>query len=495
MVDPRRIKQAKEAREWRDSMGSKFMRAEFDPPIQEFLNCTASAAYLRGANGGGKSYALAWLVTAHALGRYPANYVGWKPKLRETDPYQVTILVMSQSAQVLRDSMQRHLLGDVAGGQDGTGMIPKASIVKIERTHGVAGSVDYCIIKRDDGTLCQIFFRSFEQQRISIQGIRAAMIAIDELFNDDDLLGELVGRMVGRGILRVAATERFQQSSLAMWFAEDPINRPIFHFSMDQISHVTDAEKQEFLASLPENERQARYYGQAFSGGGNVWQVPIENILTDEPDQLHSVDTRYLISLDLNHFGQSGTGSKFAALYWALPSRYPNVAFLFDEITMYGSIADQAAALLDKGARGIPIAWPHDGQQGQANGQSIIALFKNFRDLRFHNTWSTLNAQPGAGYGLEDGIALANTMMQRGQLKVLRSLVEFRREFVRYERGEDGKPIAKNDDLMSALRIGAMMLKIARPVEDEFNPRTARRRRGGGGSYMDPDVSDRFWGM
>ena len=48
---------------------------------------------------------------------------------------------------------------------------------------------------------------------------------------------------------------------------------------------------------------------------------------------------------------------------------------------------------------------------------------------------------------------------------------------------------------MSAFRIGAMMLKIARAVEDEFNPRTARRRRGGGGSYMDPDVSDRFWGM
>jgi hypothetical protein len=490
MVDPKRIERAKLARDYRDTNGAKFMRATFDVPIMKFLTSTAPAAYLRGANGGGKSYAVAWLATATALGRYPADYQGWKPKLRD-DAYACTIIVMSQSAQVLRDAMQMHLLGDVAGGQLGTGMIPKDAIVSVQMSRGIAGAVDFAVIRRDDGKLTQIFFRSYEQGRIAIQGIRAALIVVDELFQDGELLGEIIGRFVGRGILRVSATERFQQTDLATWFYEDPINRPIFSFSMDDISHVTDDEKKAFLANLPEAERATRYYGQRFSGGGMVWTVPINDILCDIDAGIHEVDTKYLISLDFNHFGQSDASSQFAALFWALPSR-SSAAYIFDEILLRGNINDQAAALLDHGARGIPIAYPHDGQQGQADGSTIAKMFKTFDGLRFHNTWATFGPGSDGGYNRESGIELANHMMHAGKIKVARSCVGFRQQFVRYERGDKGIPIAKRDDLMSAFRIGAMMQRIAKPIETDW-PISVRNTQTR--AALDPDAGERFFGM
>jgi hypothetical protein len=497
-ANTKRIEQAVAAREWRDTVGAKFMRATFDAPIMQFINCTAPAAYLRGANGGGKSYAAAWVITSHALGRYPADYVGWKPKPM-ADAYSVKMIVMSQSSQVLRDVMQQHLLGDYAGGNAGNGMIPKANIVKIEAARGVAGSADYAIIRRDDGTLCQIFFRSYEAGRVAVQGIRAnGGIFCDELFNDDDLLGELLGRFAGvGGIFRVTATERYQSSAVANWFYEDPSNRPIFQFSLDDITRIPDAEKKAFLANLPEAERATRYYGAQFTGGGMVWHTPLNDILCDIGPGIHDVDTRYLISLDYNHFGQSQQSSQFAALFWAFPSRAAaGTAYIFDEILMRGSIGDQAAAMLDHGARGIPIAWPHDGQQGQADGSSIVKMFKAFDGLRFHHTWATMNADPKAGYNRESGIELANNMLSTGKIKAARSLINFRQQYVRYERDDRGIPVPKNDDLMSSFRIGAMMTKIARPIESAWPGRAGGI--GGSGSGMatlNPDAGERYFGI
>ena len=492
MADAKRIEQRQQAREWRDTNGSKFLRARFDKPIWEFINCPAPAAYLRGANGGGKSYAVAWTITAHALGRYPNDYAGWRPKPMD-DAYAVKIIVMSQSGQVLRDAMQAHLLGDYAGGGAGNGMIPKDRIVKIEASRGVAGSADFAIIKRDDGTLCQIFFRSYEAGRVAVQGIRAnGGIYADEMFDDDELLGELLGRFAGvGGIFRLSATERFQQTAVADWFYSDPDNRPIFSFSMDDIKRISDAEKKAFFDNLPEAERDTRYYGARFTGGGLVWSVPIENVLCDLPPNLHEVDTRYLISLDLSHFGRSEASSDFAALFWAIPSRHGGTAYLFDEVLMKGGVNDQAAALLAHGARGIPIAWPHDGQQGQADGSSIIGLFKAFDGLRFHRMWSTINADPKAGYNRESGIELCNHLMSKGKIKVSRQLVEFRRQYVRYERDEKGLPIAKRDDLMSAFRIGGMMLKIAAPIDTDY----PTSRSGMIRVHMDPGAEDQHFGL
>ncbi len=492
MANTTRIEQIVAAREYRDTVGSKFMRATFDAPIMQFINCTSPAAYLRGANGGGKSYAVAWIISSHALGRYPEGYAGWKPKLM-ADAYAVKMLVMSQSSQVLRDAMQAHLLGDYAGGNPGNGMIPKANIVKIEAARGVAGSADFAIIRRDDGTLCQIFFRSYEAGRVAVQGIRAnGGIYCDEMFNDEDLLGELLGRFAGvGGIFRLSATERFQQSTVASWFYEDPINRPIFAFSMDDIKRIPDEEKKAFLANLPEAERATRYYGQRFTGGGMVWSVPINDIMCDIDPGVHEIDTRYMISLDFNHFGQSDASSEFAALFWAFPS-CSHAAYIFDELLMRGNINDQAAALLNHGARGLPIAWPHDGQQGQADGSNITKMFKTFDGLRFHNTWATFGPGSDGGYNRESGIELCNHMMHAGKIKVARSCIGFRQQFVRYERDEKGAPIAKRDDLMSAFRIGAMMTRIAKPIEADW-PISVNKRQTM--ASLDPDAGERFFGF
>jgi hypothetical protein len=176
-TDAKRLHEAIEARKYRDAVGARFMRAKFDEPIWKFLNCTAPAAYLRGGNGIGKSYAAAWLATAVLLGRFPADYTGFRPKPRD-DTYEVTVICMSQSSQVLRDVLQQTLLGDTSGGMTGTGMLPKDAIVKIEASRGIAGACDYAVIRRDNGKLARLVFRSYEQGRPRCKAFERSSLSV-----------------------------------------------------------------------------------------------------------------------------------------------------------------------------------------------------------------------------------------------------------------------------------------------------------------------------
>jgi phage terminase large subunit-like protein len=477
-MDAQKARAILEAKRARERTG-KLMRVTFPPKIWRFINSTAQAAYLRGPNSGGKSFAMAYFLACTLIGRYPPEYTGWKPTLRTNDAYACVVWCLSKSGQVLRDAMQTHLLGDVAGGRTGEGLIPKESIVSVQMARGVAGAVDFAVIKRDDGQLSVVRFKSYEQGREMLQGERVHVVATDEMFDDEGVLSELLARGAGvNGIFRLSATERLQQSAVASWFYADPINRPIFGFGMDDVDRISPEEKARIKASYPPNELASRYYGEPFRGGGMIFQTPIEDILEDMDPGKFPPYYKYYLSLDFSHFGTSETSSQFAALFIALDP-YTKVKRVFQEIKMRGSPQDHYAAILAGRGEGIPIAWPHDGQQGQADGGNIAGLYKRL-GLRMHPHHATFGPGTDGGYNRESGIELINHELASGLWKVSRACRKFQAEYAGYERDEKGQPIQKNDDLMSAWRVAAMMQRIAKPL-DEFSDRAnaPRYRRDG----------------
>jgi hypothetical protein len=83
----------------------------------------------------------------------------------------------------------------------------------------------------------------------------------------------------------------------------------------------------------------------------------------------------------------------------------------------------------------------------------------------------------------------ANDLMRQGKIKIAKHCVQFQRQFAGYERDETtGKPIARNDDLMSAFRVGVMMLRAARSDERSGygRPRVT--------NYLDDEQWDIFTG-
>jgi hypothetical protein len=75
------------------------------------------------------------------------------------------------------------------------------------------------------------------------------------------------------------------------------------------------------------------------------------------------------------------------------------------------------------------------------------------------------------GYGREAGLMMMLDRMQTGRLKVADHLNDWWEEFRLYHR-KDGKVVDIGDDLMSATRIGLMMLRHAqtmpKPVQSAF---------------------------
>jgi phage terminase large subunit-like protein len=443
-----------EAHKWRERVG-RLMRAKFPPKIWEFINSKAAAAYLRGPNAGGKSYALAFFIVQILLKRYHPEYTGWKPTLPANDTYPIVVWCLSKSGQVLRDAMQSHLLA----------LLPPERIVETVKGRGIGGTIDYFVVKADDGTLSKCSFKSYEQGREALQGERVSLVACDEIFDDQAMLAELLARGAGcGGIFRMTATERLQQSAVVRWFYDgEGADRIIYGFGMDDVDRLSLEERARIKATYPPSEVDSRYHGRRFTGGGQVFYVPIENALVTVDPTTFGPQCRYLISIDPSHFGNSSQSSKFAALFWMIDPFIPGTWTVFREVLMRGGVNDQASALLVAGAKDIPIAWPHDGMQGESSGGTIAGLFKSFPGLRMHHTWATFGPGSDGGFNREDGIEKLNKMFSDGVLKISKSCPNLVAQIQGYERSEtDNKPIATNEDLCSALRVGAMMLRIAR---------------------------------
>lgn len=408
MVDPKRADEILKSREWRERE-NRLMRVDFPKKIWPYINSLAQAAYLRGPNSGGKTYALAFFLVQIALGRYHPNYTGWKPTTPANDTYKVIIWCLSKSNQVLRDGLLAHIRA----------LVPQSSIVAVQSSRGIAEMLDYMVVRRDDGSLTKIAFKSYEQGREMLQGERVTVVACDEMFDDEGMLSELLARGAGvDGIFRLTATERLQQSVVAQWFydGEGP-DRIIYGFGMDDVDRIPLEERKRILESYPAAERDSRYHGLPFRGGGAVFYTPLTDFLVDVDPGKFPPYNKFFISVDFSHFGGSEQASKFGALWWS-GDPYTGVWTIFRETLMRGGAAEHYAAMMPD-ARGIPIAWPHDGTQGMADGGNIQKLYKDL-GLRMHKDHATFGPGKDGGYNRESGIVLANELLAAEKIKVAR---------------------------------------------------------------------------
>jgi hypothetical protein len=117
-----------------------------------------------------------------------------------------------------------------------------------------------------------------------------------------------------------------------------------------------------------------------------------------------------------------------------------------------------AAALKPIGA-GVPVAWPRDGTNRQADGQPLAAHYKRhgLRILDQHATW------PDGSVSTEAGILEMDEREKSGRLKVARHLSDYLEERRFYHR-KDGQIVKIKDDLMSAARIAIMMKRFGKAV-------------------------------
>lgn len=231
--------------------------------------------------------------------------------------------------------------------------------------------------------------------------------------------------------------------------------------TIDDVEHYSAEEKARIISSYPAHEREARARGIPTMGSGRVFPIA---------DELIKVETKAIP----RHWAQIN-GLDFG---WDHPFAAANLAWDRDHDCVYvcrtyrqkESTPIIHAASVRPWGEWIPCAWPHDGyQHDKGSGDQLAATYRaqHLNMLPDHATHAE------GGFGTEAGVMDMLDRMQTGRFKVFDSLTEWFEEFRLYHR-KDGKIVKERDDLMSASRIGLMMLRFAAAQPSVGVPRKAR---------------------
>lgn len=425
----------------------------------------AKQILLSAGNQAGKTRCGAADVAIHATGEYPAWWDG--PDMVEMLRRFPLIWCGGANNDRVRDICQHQLCGDPNNpAKWGMGFLPKAALVDRILKAGVRNAFDSVIVRHKAGFLVTIAFKSYDSSLLDWAGEPVALIWLDEE-PPQIVYSQCVTRTTATGgWVKMTFTPEHGATEVVSGFltALKP-GQLLLLVGLDDAQHPDgrrhlDPETRAQLEQVYQPyERDMRIRGLPVLGSGAVFPLALETILCD-PFPIAPAMPR-LYGLD---FGRGGQNHATAAVWMAFDPD-AKTAWVYD---CYKSIATETAvhgqAFRTRGAW-IPAAWPHDGHRKESYATAGVAQM--YRDmglnlLHTHAVYDEGNDDDGT-ISVEPGIFLMYRAMLEGRFKVFRNLLAWQEEFRMYHRSEkDSSIVDRNDDLMSATRIGYVSRRRAR---------------------------------
>jgi phage terminase large subunit-like protein len=389
-----------------------------------------------GGNGVGKTEGVgAFIMALHLTGRYP----GWWPGRIFDQP--IDAWAAGDTRETTRDIIQAKLLGNVAKfGEDalGTGVMPRNLIGKPTYVPNTNRAIDFVPIRHISGGWSVLGFKSYDQGRKAFQGTEKHLIWPDEE-PPEDVYTEMVmrGRDVDGQII-ATFTPLSGRTPLVSRFLnfdkERAAGRSIVSVmcGMDDVPHLTEDEKRELLAAVPEWQRQARRTGAPVVGTGLVYSVD-ESKYVMRPIRLEAHWRR--------GFGFDYGIHNTAFVYFAIDDDTDTVYVYKDYKDGEKPIVVHAAAML---AQGKWIKGVGDASAKDSDGAQIVAKYRQA------GVEMALAAK-GAG-SVMAGIEEVLNRLETGRLKVFSTCNHLLTEIRNYAFDEKGAIKKENDHVLDALR-------------------------------------------
>lgn len=441
------------------------------------LGTTKRERLLMAANQTGKSEAGAAEMAYHLTGDYPSWWTG-----RRWDR-PITAWTGGESAQAVRQIQQNKLLGPAGLPEmQGTGLIPKANILRVTASHGIADSVDTLHVRHKSGGVSVLGFKSYEMHKAKWAGATLDLIWLDEE-PPMDIYSEALTRITATaGMLYVTFTPLLGISEVVGRYLHDKSpDRAVVTMTIDDAEHIPAADRAKIVEGYPPHEREARARGVPMLGSGRIFTTP-EAAIEEEPFEIPEWFA-LLWAID------PGVGHPFGAALLAW-DREADVVHVVHTVRMADAMAiDHAAALKAYGAKWgekIPVAWPQDATQRREFGGQLVPLAQIYRThgLRMLSSHATF---PDGSNSTEAGIMLMGERLRAKRLRVFKTCTDWFEEYRMYHR-KDGQIVKLRDDLMSATRVGIMALRHSSPVKLR-----AREMAERGGRVRVADTGD-IWG-
>lgn len=460
----------------------QILRAELDrrklelyrPYPKQMLFHDATARYreilLRAGSQQGKTLAAAAQTAIFATGKYPS---WWKGKRHAKAP---VIWCGGVTGEVVRDTIQRLLIGDVAS--PGTGFIPPEDIVETMPSRGVADLVDTILVKHSSGGTTRLRLKNYEQGREKWQADTVDILWLDEECDMQIYTEALTRTNATKGFLYMTFTPLKGMSEVVRRFLhENSPDRIDINMTIDDALHIPAAERQRIINSYPAHERAARISGQPVLGSGRIFPIADEDIMCDSFD-MASVPFYWLEIAGID-FGWDHPTAAVKLLY----NPQDDIVYLTNTYKRKEATPIIHAAALRSWGKSIPWAWPHDGLQHDKG--SGLPLASQYRDQGLNMLEEHARFEDGSN-SVEAGIAEMLMRMETGRFKVFRHLTDFFDEFHLYHR-RDGKIFKEYEDILSACRYAIVCLRNAArvrkasgmingwPIEEDDNKEAVRK--------------------
>jgi phage terminase large subunit-like protein len=406
---------------------------------------------LMAGNQLGKTLGAGMEVAMHTTGEYPDWWQG-----RRYDDRPIVAWVAGVTGESTRDNPQRILLG--RPGQLGTGTIPKAAVVAISSSRGLADAADTIQVRHKSGGVSQIGLKSYEKGREKWQGETLDFVWFDEEPPRPIYIEGLTRTNATGGMVFLTFTPLNGVTEVVNRFLlEKPPGTHVTSMTIDEVEHFTPERRAEIIASYPEFERNARTKGIPQLGSGRVFPINEQDIKSSAfqiPDHW-----AHICGLDF------GWDHPTAAVH-CVWDRDGDVFYVIDAVRAKHQTPVLFADQVKRWGAWLPWAWPHDGlQHDKGSGKQLAAQYRaqGLKMLPIHATFEN------STNGVEAGVTEMLERMQTGRLRVFFHLHEWLEEFNLYHRKE-GKIVKFTDDLISATRY-ALMMKRHAITQAECRPR------------------------
>ena len=381
------------------------------------------------ANRVGKSEAGAYELTCHLTGLYPA---WWEGRRFETP---VECWAVGTNSQTTRDIVQAKLLGSVQ--MPGTGMVPSHLIVSTISSRGLPGALEGAVIRHASGGTSLLGLKTYEQGRQSFEGTSKDVIWCDEEPPASCYTEMLYRTVTTKGIVMVTFTPLQGMSDVVKGFLEPETDiaadfKTFIQAGWKDVPHLDAEEQRALMATTPPYQLAARTEGEPSLGSGAIYPIAERDVLVPTAEIPDNWPRVYAMDVGWNR----------TAVVWGAKDPGSGRIVLYDEHYMgHGEPASHAAGIRARGDWIRGVIDPASSGSSQIDGRKLIDIYGRL-GLRLE---PAINA-------VEAGLTETWNLLVSGRLVVQEHLSNWRSEFRKYHRDEQGKIVKVSDHLMDATR-------------------------------------------